>query len=235
MIKEPPKLTIQRDFPRPTSAQIQSFAGIPTGNVVDALNGAGAFSTQINELDLGVPTTSVTGPALTAGNGPADVLASLAAPKFLQPGDILMAGAAGHQGCAAAGDRLLAAVRNAGAVALVTDGPVRDIAGIAEVGLPVWATGVTPATPFATGPGTIGLPIYIGGQRVASGDLIVADSDGVVVVPFAQIDQVIDALDEVRRLEDERDVLMANGAILTDELEALLDSKDVQYLDRNAQ
>ena len=139
MLEEPPKLTVHRGRRRPTEAQIAAFQGVPTGNVVDALHGRGALSPAIKPV-FGA-RHRVAGPALTAENGPADILATLAAIAFVHPGDILVAGAAGHQGCASAGDRVVGMARNAGAAALITDGPVRDGDGIAEVGLPVWATG----------------------------------------------------------------------------------------------
>ena len=81
-----------------------------------------------------------------------------------------------------AGDVMLGMARNAGIVALVTDGMVRDIDGLDGVGIPVFARGLTPNSPFKDGPGEIGLPIAIGGVIVEAGDLIVGDQDGVVVV-----------------------------------------------------
>ena len=138
-------------------------------------------------------------------------MASLGAIHLTSPGDILVAAADGYQGCAAAGDRVCEMAQNAGAIALVTDGPVRDFDGIMSVGLPVWCTGLTPETPSGTGPGKVGLPVQIAGQRVETGDMIVADRDGVVVVPFDRIDAVIERLETVRTLEAELDGRVADG------------------------
>lgn len=232
MIEQPPKLTVRRPTRRPTAAQIAAFRDAPTGFVVDALQGAGALAAAIRPVDVtGRLPGRAAGPALTAGNGPADVLATLAAVAFLQDGDILVAGASGHQGCAAAGDRLAGMAKNAGAAGLVTDGPMRDLDGILAAGLPCWCTGLTPASPFTTGPGQIGLPLMIGGQRVETGDMIVADRDGVVVVPFADIDPVIAALGQVRELEARLDAEVAAGQTVTEAMRALLASDEVAYLD----
>lgn len=231
MIEDPPILKIKQTRNRPSQAQIDAFKGVPTGFVVDAMYGRGALAKDIYPL-AGLPHGkaegeggSVAGPALTADNGPADILASLAALHYLQPGDVLVAAFDGHQGCAAAGDRLCGMVQNAGGIAFITDGPVRDLAGLQEVGLPLWATGLTPASPFSSGPGVVGFPVQIGGQHIASGDMIVADSDGVVVVPFAEIDAVIDRLKVIQRLERERDQQVADGLTVPQNVLEILHSK----------
>ena len=81
-------------------------------------------------------------------------------------------------------------MKNAGVAAMMTDGPVRDVTGLIALGMPVWCTGSIASTPYENGPGTAGLPVNIGAQRVETGDMIVADKDGVVVVPFDEIDAV---------------------------------------------
>ena len=209
MIEKPPVLRLRRPDRRPTDAQIAAFSGAATSFVVDAMLGAGALDARIAPM----PDTAarVAGPALTCDNGPGGVLATLGAIHLVRPGDVIVAGFGGHQGCAAAGDKVTGMARNAGAVAFITDGPVRDAADIRKAGLPVWCTGLTPGTPHENGPGTVGLPIHIAGQRVETGDLIVADEDGVVVVPFARIDAVIAHLNVVRGLEGDLDTKIADG------------------------
>ena len=212
MLEEPPLLTIHKGFPRPTAAQVDAFRGLPTGFVCDAMGGGGALAADIGPVGEGrdIDCTAC-GPALTAGNGPADLLATMAAIHYAQPGDILVAGADGFQGCAAAGDRVLGMLQNRGGVGFVTDGPLRDYDGIVKVGLPAWCSGLTPASPFGKGPGTVGGSVLIGGQKVCSGDMIVADRDGVVVVPFAQIDTVIERLKAISEMEFALDAKVAEG------------------------
>ncbi len=64
-----------------------------------------------------------------------------------------------------------------------------DIDGIKDVGIPVYARGLTPNSPEKHGPGEIGFPISLGGKPVAAGDGFVGDWDGVVVVPLASLDE----------------------------------------------
>ncbi|MEO0831381.1 MAG: RraA family protein [Pseudomonadota bacterium] len=229
MIEEPPLLRIKSTRQRPTDQQIAAFQGVATGFVNDALDGAGALSSRIAPLPE--QEGQVAGPALTCDSGPGDILALLALLKFTQPGDIAVNAFAGYQEAATAGDRVTGMLRNAGAAALVTDGPTRDHAGIRAVGLPVWCTGLTPASPVSKGPGTVGFPVQLGGQQVATGDMIVADRDGVVVVPFAKIDTVIERLDHIRTLEDALDAEVANGLAIPLSITELLESDQVQYSD----
>lgn len=82
-------------------------------------------------------------------------------------------------------------MQNKGIGALVTDGLVRDAREIREAGLPVWCRGTTPISPSKNGPGYFGGTISIGGTMVNDGDLIIADDDGVVVWPKAEIDDLM--------------------------------------------
>ena len=231
MIEEPPLLTIAHDPRRPDAAQVAAFRGMPTSFVVDAMYGSGALSSIIRPLGESRDLVSVAaGPALTVGCGAGDILALLAALDSVRDGDIVLAAFDGFQGSAACGDRVCGMMRNAGAAGFVTDGPVRDYAGIVEVGLPCWATGLTPASPYTNGPGTVGLPVQIGGRQVETGDMIVADHDGVVVVPFARIDAVIAMLETVKALETALDARVAGGLRILPVTAELLASDRVKYV-----
>ncbi len=232
MIEEPATLTIRKPTRRPTAAQIAAFQNVPTGFVVDAMFGKGAMATNICPLGDGRDYTCVAaGPALTVDNGAGDILALLAALKFIQPGDVVVSTVAGHQGNAAAGDRVCGMMKNNGAAGFVTDGPMRDYAGLVEIGLPAWCTGLNPGSPFAKGPGEIGLPITIANQHVETGDMIIADRDGVVVVPFAKIDEVIEALTHVTKLETALDAEVAKGLKIPANIAEMLDGDDVGYVE----
>ena len=227
MINEPKPLTICRNTPRPTSQQITAFQQVPSSFVADALGGGGHLDIGIKPL---LPVTKpMAGPALSVANQPGDILASMAALNFIQPGDIVVATNSAHQGYATAGDRLCGMMKNNKARGFISDGPLRDRAGLMAVGLPVWATGFTPGSPFSNGPGAVGLPIQIGGQTVQTGDMIIADDDGVVVVPFAQIDQTIANLADIQQQETKLDQEVENGLKIPPGITALLNSDQVDF------
>ena len=231
MIEEPKKLTIKRPDRRPSDAQIAAFRDVPTGFVVDAMYGSGALAPNVCWVGAGQGRApQVAGPALTVDNRPSDILALLAALNFIRTGDVVVNAFAGFQGCAAAGDRVSGMMKNCGAAGFVTDGPMRDLAGIMDVGLPSWCTGLNPNSPFGTGPGKVGLPVTLAGQRVETGDMIVADADGVVVVPFAQIDAVIARVAEVAELEHALDAEVAAGLAIPEDIRDLVEGDEVTWI-----
>ena len=230
MIEEPPLLTIRRPLRRPSADQVAAFQGVPTSFVVDAMYGAGALAPTIKPVGDGLDIDChAAGPALTVDCGPADILALLGSLGSIAKGDVVVSAFHGHQGCAAAGDRVTAMIKNCGGAGLVTDGPVRDYAGLVDVNLPVWCTGLNPGSPFSKGPGSVGFPVQIGGQEVETGDMVVADRDGVVVVPFEKIDAVIEMLAKVSELETTLDAELQDGLKIPPAIEELLASDQVKY------
>ena len=225
MIKDPPLLTIRRDFPRPSAQDVAAFAGVPTGYAIDAMNGRGALDYRIKPL---APAASVmVGVAITCDCGPADNLALFGALAVAQPGDILVAATDGFTATAVTGDLLMGMAKNRGLKGLVTDGLVRDIVGILGVGLPVYCAGVTPNSPVRNGPGTVGLPVVLGGVAIESGDLVIGDGDGVVIVPRARIGAVLERLAAVRAAEAALEAKVKAGLEVPDFVQTILNSDRV--------
>ena len=81
------------------------------------------------------------------------------------------------------------------------------------------------------GPGTAGLPVNIGAQRVETGDMIVADRDGVVAVPFDGIDAVAERSARILTMEAEGDKAVRDGLVMPDIYDRLLDSDRVKWID----
>jgi 4-hydroxy-4-methyl-2-oxoglutarate aldolase len=225
MIKDPPLLTIRRDFPRPTPADVAAFAGVPTGYAIDAMGGRGALDYRIKPL---APATSVmVGVAITCHCGPADNLALFAAMATARPGDILIAATDAFTATAVTGDLLLGMARNRGVAGLVTDGLARDLAGIIGVGLPAYCAGITPNSPARNGPGTVGLPVVLGGVSVESGDIVLGDNDGVVIVPRGEAGTVLKRLADVRAAEAALEAKVKAGLEVPDFVQAILASDRV--------
>lgn len=223
-----PALTIRRRFPRPTTAQLAAFREPPAGVICDARNRRGALHHRIRHM--AGPDRAV-GPALTAACGPRDNLTAWAAIEQAQPGDVLILYTGGYEDASVAGDVMVGMARNKGIVAVVTDGLVRDLRGIAEVGIPVFAAGLTPNSPWKNGPGEIGLPVPIGGETVSAGDLVVCDREGVIVIPYAEIDAIIEALKDVKAKEAKMDAAVRSGKTAHDWLPGALEAKGVRYVD----
>jgi 4-hydroxy-4-methyl-2-oxoglutarate aldolase len=225
---EPAKLTIRRDFPRPTSAEIQALEHAPTGWVVDALGRRGALPHWVRPLSA---KTRFVGTAMTVRTRPVDNLAPYAALQFAKPGDVLVVAVDASDTASVLGDILLGMAKNAGIVAAVTDGLARDIAGINQVGIPVFARALSPNSPFKDGPGEVGLPITLGGVPIDAGDVIVGDIDGVVVVPRADLGRVARELEAIADKEKTMEAAVASGAKYPAWLEDVLKSAPIRYVD----
>ena len=225
---EPVPLTIRRDWPRPDAKTLAAFKAAPTGFVVDAIGRAGALDHRIRPVWKG---PHFVGSALPVWTTARDNLAPYAAISFAKPGDVMLIATGAYEGAAVIGDVVVGMMRNAGIAAAVTDGLVRDVQGIAEVGIPVYARGLTPNSPFKHGPGTIGLPIAIGGQPVEAGDLVVGDGDGVVIVPRWRIAEAAAELAAIREKESGMDALVKSGATSPSWLAARLTGDGVRYVE----
>jgi 4-hydroxy-4-methyl-2-oxoglutarate aldolase len=228
MIKDPPLLTIRRGFARPSPEQISALANVPTGHVVDALGGRGALDYRIKPL--GPVSAVMVGTAITCHCGPADNLALFAALATAQPGDVLVAATDGCTTTSVCGDLLMGMARNRRISGLVTDGLVRDLAGILGVGLPVYCAGLSPNSPARSGPGSVGLPVVIGGMAIEAGDLIVADNDGVVAIRSSEIKMVIEQIADVRAAETSLEAKVKGGLEVPDFIQNILASGRIREI-----
>jgi 4-hydroxy-4-methyl-2-oxoglutarate aldolase len=207
MIENPPVLTIHRGHRRPDRALIEAFRGAQTSHLADAMEGRGAVDWRIKPLDPA--NAKFIGPALTAHSNPADIFGMVGAAMEAEPGDVIMCANEHYTGTAVIGDLAAGMMRNKGVAAFVTDGLARDREGILATGLPLFAMGISPNSPASTGPGQVGAPIVLGGVPVCSGDIVVGDADGVVVIPLAQAGTILVRLHAVQAAEK-----MASEAVM---------------------
>ena len=228
MIGDPAPLTVRREFPRPSAQQVAAFAGVPTGFVVDAQNGTGALDYRIKPL---VAEGQFAAPAMTCNLAPRDSLPVMPAIHLAQPGDVLVVACQGFDGAAVVGDNVAMMARNKGIIAIVTDGLVRDADGLLAVGLPIFSCGISPNSPYRSGPGDVGLRVAMGSVTIDPGDLLIGDRDGIVVVPRAEIDTVGAALEHVRAAEAQLDAKVKGGATSMDWVEDFLSSEQTRYVD----
>ena len=229
MIEEAPLLTLRRNFDRPTPAQVAALKGVQTGFIVDAMKGRGALDGRIKPVDEN--HAEICGVAVTCYAGPADILAPFAAIEIAQPGDIVVTATDAFEATAVAGDNMLWIAKNKGVQGFVTDGFVRDLIGIREVGVPCFCAGVTPNSPACNGPGTVGQTIAMGGVSINSGDIILGDLDGAVVVPYAMIDDVIAKLKTVLSLEEELNGKVRNGLTIAPFMADIFAGGRIQEID----
>ena len=130
------------------------------------------------------------GPALTCACAPEDNLAMHAALYQATPGTILVCDGTGTTRCALFGELMATDATNQGLGGLVLQGPIRDIADVDDLQFPVWCTGTAPGQATKTSVVSVGAPVIVGGVLVTTGDQIIADPDGIAVVPAAHWEAV---------------------------------------------
>ena len=146
-------------------------------------------------MDIGIrplwaPVPRVAGPAFTVRCAPGDNLMLHAAIYRAEPDSVIVV-EAGDVDYAVAGGNVCAVAQRRGIAAFVVDGVIRDLAEVRAMGFPVFARGVIPVPGAKTAVAPYNVPVRCGGITVRGGDIVVADEEGVVVVPGARREQVL--------------------------------------------
>ena len=173
---------------------------------MDALFAACSASQISDAMDRAVGTTALRpmhgsakliGRARTVSTRSGDNLFIHAALRRLRPGDVLVVDGGGDPSRALVGEIMKRVAQSKGCVGFVIDGAIRDVESFVVDGFPCFARNVTHRGPYKNGPGSIGGTVSIDGMVVADGDVIVADSDGVVAVPAHRVASVAAAAGEI--------------------------------------
>ena len=133
----------------------------------------------------------IAGPAVTVQVPPGDFLMIPEAMTRTRPGDVLVIDAGGETKRSVWGEYFSTWAQRLGLSGLIIDGATRDVGDIEALGFPVFARATTPRKPTMTGPGEVNAPISCGGVCVIPGDIVVADGEGVIVVPLRHLDRVL--------------------------------------------
>lgn len=155
--------------------------------------GESGGATTDRRLRAAWPGARLAAPAFTVHCAPGDNLAVHVGVTRAPRGSVLVVDVGSVAGRGYWGEVLTTAAEAAGLAGLVIDGCVRDVDALAAHGFAVFSTGI--ALPGATKkfPGSVGEPIRVGGVTVGTGDWVVGDADGVVVIEAGRLDAVLDA------------------------------------------
>lgn len=171
---------------------------------------AGLMSPRMRPLTL---DQKIAGPAVTAFCAAGDNLMMHRALNLAQAGDVLVVVCQSELSGAQWGDLATLYAQKKGLAGVVVHGCVRDTDMVRKLGFPVWATHIHPMHPDKKGHGFVNTPVVCDGVNVCPGDLVVADGDGVQVVPRHDAAQIIEiALARMRR-EDEVGAAVTGGAV----------------------
>ena len=217
------------EIPRPAANLVSEFAKVETTFLSDAMNRFGGMGDNIRPAD---PVMRLAGPAITVRVAPGDNLMVYKAFEIAQPGDVLVIEARGFTAVAQWGDLTSMVGKALGLGGVVTDGSLRDVGGICQVGFPVFAQDwVVPNGGLKDGPGEVNVPVAVGGVPVLPGDIIIGDANGVVVVPRLDAVAVLAKAKEAIVAEAAKIEGFAEGKLIPASLVQTLADKGCEVLD----
>lgn len=170
-----------------TAEVAERFRTLPAANVSDAMARMSAAGARLRPMHAG---GVMVGPAFTVKTRPGDNLMVHKALDLAVLGDVIVVDAGGELNNAIIGEIMTSYAERRGIAGMVIHGAVRDIAAIRNGNFPVYAGGVTHRGPYKDGPGEINVPIALDGMVVEPGDLVLGDDDGLVCVPFGDVESV---------------------------------------------
>jgi len=193
--------TIVRTIPRADAHAIGRLGECGVATVHEAQGRTGLLAPYMRPI---YPAARVAGSAVTVLCGPGDNLMIHAAIAVVRPGDVLVVGLTAESSHGMFGELLAGSCRAHGVAGLVIDAGVRDTAELTALGFPVWSKAVWSQGTTKTFAGSVNVPIVCAGAAVNPGDAIVADADGVVVVPRETVPAIVAASNQ--RLAKEEDM-----------------------------
>ncbi|RIK35889.1 MAG: ribonuclease activity regulator RraA [Chloroflexi bacterium] len=217
------------DIERPSKELIEGLAHIGSATASGELSRLGIRDPFLKGPVAWTPGKSVVGPALTLQFMPKREdqyrVDEYADPEkqlhrhvlyHTQPGDIVVVDARGDMSSGVFGEMMLTFFKGRGGLGVVIDGCIRDYPHAKELGLGLWLRGVTPNFHTQTNifPFAVNVPVACGNTLVMPGDIIIADDDGVVVVPIALAPQLLAKASEHAEWEDFSRMKLAQGGDL---------------------
>ena len=168
----------------------ERLAALGVSTVYEASGRHGLVDLELHQV---VPGSRVCGPARTVLCAQGDNLMAHAAMAVLQPGEVLVLVMPREEPIALVGDLLATQAKVRGAAGLLVGAAVRDVEALRALGLPVWSRFVRSRGPTRRDAGALNARVLLGGATIRTGDYVVMDADGAVVVPVERAAEVLDA------------------------------------------
>jgi 4-hydroxy-4-methyl-2-oxoglutarate aldolase len=225
----PPNIVV-KNVPRPDPALLKRLAEFGVATIHEAQGRTGLLAPSLRPIYTGAKAS---GSALTVLAHPGDNIMLHVAAEVCRPGDVIVVGLSSENQDGMLGELLATSFRARGAMGIIIDAGCRDVAEMTKMSFPVWSKAVSAKGTVKATLGSINVPVVCGGTLINPGDAILADDDGVVTIPRAELEAVLEAANQREEKEAKVRSRLASGELGLDiyNMRPKLEQLGLVYLD----